>query len=166
MSTVEGRTVIADASPLIGLATAKCFDLLRALFGTLHVTHAVRDEVAAGGRRAGARELEEALREGWIRAAPTPFETWRFPGLGAGEASTIALALARPRPLVLMDDAAGRGQAAASGLEVLDVAGVLVEAKRVGLVERIEPFLERLAKKGFIVPGGTAAAALEQAGER
>ena len=42
------RLVAADASPLIGLAAAGAFDLLRRLFGEVTVTNAVRDEVLAG----------------------------------------------------------------------------------------------------------------------
>lgn len=46
------RFVVADASPLIGLAAAGAFDPLRRLFGRVTVTAAVRDEVLAGGGRA------------------------------------------------------------------------------------------------------------------
>ncbi len=165
-AVVDDITVIADASPLIGLAAAGEFDLLRRLFGTILISRAVLEEVSAGGKRSGARELDAALREGWIRAAPTPPETWRFSELGAGEASTIALALERRRALVLMDDVAGRGQADALGVAVLDLPGVLLEAKRAGLVERIEPILAKLERKGFVVPERAAARLLEQAGER
>jgi len=42
------RLVAADASPLIGLAAAGAFSLLRDLFGRVTVTEAVRDEVQAG----------------------------------------------------------------------------------------------------------------------
>src|SRR5690606_11292482 len=154
---VDDITVIADASPLIGLAAAGEFELLRRLYGTILVSRAVLDEVLAGGARAGAGELDAALREGWIRAAPTPLETWRLPELGTGEASVLALALERPGALVLMDDAAGRAQAEALGLAVLELPGVLLEAKRAGLVERIEPILARLERKGFVVPKRAAA---------
>ncbi len=127
------KFVTADASPLIGLAAAGAFEVLRALFGTIVVTRLVKDEVAAGADRPGARELDAALREGWIRVAPTPLETWAFAELDAGEASTIALARAHADSLVLMDDLAGRDQAAALGLDVLDVPGVLAAARRAGL---------------------------------
>lgn len=129
------RLVIADASPLIGLAAAKRFELLRRLYGRLIVTRAVLEEVMAGGRKPGARELSEALRDGWIRGAPTPSETWAFAELGTGEASTIALALDRPGALVLMDDLPGREHAAARGIETLDSAGVLQAAARAGLLD-------------------------------
>ena len=55
------RFVAADASPLIGLATAGAFHLLKELFGRVTVTPAVRDEVLAGGSLPGAPELAEAV---------------------------------------------------------------------------------------------------------
>src|SRR5512143_580907 len=121
--------VVADASPLIGLAAARAFHALRELYGTVTITRLVKDEVTSHADRPGAPELEAAMRAGWIRVAPAPPETWAFPALDAGEASTIALARERSGALVLMDDALGREQAAALGLDVLVLTGVLLAAK-------------------------------------
>jgi predicted nucleic acid-binding protein len=160
------RLVAADASPLIGLAAADAFDLLCRLFGTVTITRTVRDEVMAGGTMPGAPELDAAMREGWLRVAPAPMETWRFAQLGAGEASTIALALQHGgSALVLMDDALGREQANALGLEVTDLAGLLLAAKRARLIDAVRPLLERLAARGFTLPGDSVRAALAAAGE-
>jgi len=125
--------VIADASPLIGLATARAFHVLRELYGIVTITRIVKDQVTGYADRPGARELEAAMREGWIRVAPAPPETWTFPSLDSGEASTIALARQHADALLLMDDALGREQAAALGLEALKTADVLLAAERAGL---------------------------------
>ena len=82
--------VVADSSPLIGLATARAFHVLRDLYGTVTITRLVKDEVTGHPDRPGARELEAAMRAGWIRVAPAPPETWTFPTLDNGEASTLA----------------------------------------------------------------------------
>ncbi|HEX6994477.1 MAG TPA: DUF3368 domain-containing protein [Gammaproteobacteria bacterium] len=134
MEPHDPRPVIADASPLIALAAAKRFDVLRRLYGRVVVTRAVLDEVMAGGNKPGARELSAAMREGWIRGTPTPSDTWAFLDLGIGEASTIALALRHPGALVLMDDVPGRERAALHGIETVDSAAVLQDAEREGLV--------------------------------
>jgi predicted nucleic acid-binding protein len=157
--------VVADASPLIGLAAARAFHVLRELYGTVTITRLVKDEVTGHAKRPGARELTTAMREGWIRVAPAPPETWAFPGLDSGEASTIALARERPGALVLMDDALGREQAAALGLDVLGVAGVLLAAKQAGIVSAVRPLFERLARRGFVLPDGELQAALATAAE-
>lgn len=133
----DERFVVADASPLIGLATARIFDRLRLLYGTMTITRAVKDEVMVDAALPGARELDAAMRAGWIRVAPTPLETWRFAELGAGEASTIALALEHAATaLVLMDDAQGCAQARALGLTVVGAVDVLNEARGDGFAAR------------------------------
>jgi predicted nucleic acid-binding protein len=157
--------VAADASPIIGLAAAGALQVLRDLYGTVTITRLVRDEVARGADRPGARELDDALRAGWIRVAPTPLETWRFAELDAGEASTVALASLHGNGIVLMDDVRGSAQAAALGLEVLDVAGLLLAAKRAGHVPAVRPLVARLTKHGFTLREDARAALLEAAGE-
>ena len=159
------RFVAADASPLIGLANAGALHLLRELFGTVTISRLVKDEVTGDPKRPGARELESAMREGWVRVAPAPLTTWRLSGLDSGEASTLALAAEQEGALVLMDDAQGRVQAAALGLEVLDLAGVLLAAKRAQLVAAVRPLLARLVRRGFTLPKDTRRALLREAGE-
>jgi predicted nucleic acid-binding protein len=161
----EAGFVAADASPLIGLAAAGAFHVLRELFGTVTITRLVKDEVARRADLPGARELDDALREGWIRVAPTPLETWRFADLDSGEASTIALATLHEGAVILMDDVRGRTQAAGLGLEVLDVADLLLAAKRAGHVEAVRPLVARLAKRGFTLREDARLALLRAAGE-
>jgi predicted nucleic acid-binding protein len=159
------RFVVADASPLIGLATAGALHLLRELFETVTITRLVKDEVTGRPQRPGAREIDAAMREGWLRVAPAPPETWRLTGIDAGEASTIALAAQQEGALVLIDDALGREHAVAQGLEVLDLAGLLLAAKRAGLVAAVRPLVARLKRRGFTFPQGSRRALLRGAGE-
>jgi predicted nucleic acid-binding protein len=159
------RFVAADASPLIGLATAGALHLLRELFGTVTISRLVKEEVTGHPKRPGARELDVAMREGWVRVAPAPLTTWQLSGLDSGEASTLALAAEHEGALVLMDDAQGRAQAAALGLDVLDLAGVLLAAKRAQLVPAVRPLLARLARRGFTMPKDARRNLLRDAGE-
>lgn len=160
------RFVAADASPLIGLATAGLLHVLRDLFGTVTITRLVKDEIAGGPRRPGAQELDAAMRDGWLRVAPAPLETWRLTGIDAGEASAIALAAQHEGALVLIDDALGRAQAAALGLEMLDVPGILLAAKRARLVRAVKPLVARLARRGFTMPDDARRSLLRDAGEQ
>ena len=160
------RLVVADASPLIGLAAAGAFDLLRRLFDRVTVTAAVRDEVLAGGGRPGARELTEAIEAGWIEVAAVRADSEHFPDLGAGEASTLALAIESPgRCLVLMDEPLGRAHARARGIAVTGLAGVLLTAKREGFISSVRHFLERLEASNFRLSEEVIQTILEQAGE-
>lgn len=160
------RLVAADASPLIGLAAAGAFDLLRQLFGTITVTAAVHDEVMAGKSLPGAAELAGAIEVGWIEVVPTPAGIDRFPELDAGEASVLALSLNHGSGcLVLMDEPAGRRQARAHGFFVTGLAGVLLASRRAGIVKRVKPYFDRLADSNFRISNEIVDAVLEEAGE-
>ena len=159
------RIVATDASPLIGLASAGAFGLLRELFHEVTVTAAVRDEVLAGGESPGAPELEAAIRDGWIEVVPNRHPP-ELTDLGAGEASTLALATNHPGAcLVLMDDPLGRSHARAHGVVVTGVAGVLLAARKAGIVRSLRPFFERLERSDFRLSADVVRAILDQAGE-
>ena len=160
------RLVAADASPLIGLAAAGAFDLLRKLFGRVTVTGEVRDEVMAGGPRPGAREMTDAIANGWMEVAEVRSNKAQFADLGAGEASTLALAIESPGPcLILMDEPLGRAHARVHGIAVTGLAGVLLAAKRAGFIASVGPLLDRLKRSNFRLSEEVILTVLEQAGE-
>ena len=160
------RLVAADASPLIGLAAAGAFHLLRKLFDQITVTATVRDEVLAGGQLPGAAELAEAIRDGWIKVIDVPPDLSTFANLGAGEASTLTLAIRHAGPcLVLMDEPAGRSYAQRHEITVTGLAGMLVAAKNARLVHSIQPLLERLRGSRFRLSDDLISAILVKAEE-
>ena len=65
-------------------------------------------------------------------------------GLDAGEAEAIALALERKASLLLVDERLGRSAARKLGLEITGLLGVLAEAKKKGLIEKVKPILDSL----------------------
>lgn len=62
--------------------------------------------------------------------------------LDAGETSVIMVALQQGIKLVLIDERKGRRVALAAGLEVSGTVGVILRAKRWGLVPAVRPVLE------------------------
>ena len=160
------RLVAADASPLIGLAAAGAFHLLRSLFDQITVTTTVRDEVLAGGPLPGAVELAEAIRDGWINVVDVEPDLITFTNLDAGEASTLTLAIGYAGPcIVLMDELAGRSHARRHGIAVTGLAGMLVAAKNARLTHSVRPLLERLRASGFRLSDEIIRAILVKAGE-
>ncbi len=163
---MDARLVAVDASPLIGLAAAGAFDLLRRLLGTVTVTAVVRDEVLAGGGLPGAAELAEAVRAGWIQVVDAEADTALLGDLDAGEAGTLTLATEHTGPcLVVMDEALGRWHANARGLAVTGLAGVLIAACRAGIADGVRPHLDRLEKSDFRLSDAVVQAVLDQTEE-
>ena len=87
--------VVSNSSPLITLARILQLDLLRQLFGQIHIAEEVRQEVVVRG---AGRPVAEAVRlADWIQIHPTSSATEMqrlssvYP-LGAGELATVLLA--------------------------------------------------------------------------
>jgi hypothetical protein len=158
--------VVSNASPLILYAAIGRLGLLRELFGEVVIPPAVRSEVTGDVGRPGAQEVASTS---WIREqAPLhPPAAHGLPGdLDPGEAEALALALEAAAPvLVLMDDHAGRRVAAQRGLTVVGTAGILVLAKRRGLLASVRPSLDQLRASGLYLDESLYGAVLQEVGE-
>ena len=66
---------------------------------------------------------------------------------------------------MLMDDSTGRAHARSSGIAVMGVVGILLTAKREGLVAKVGPLLHGLRDGGFRLSDRVLDAALAEAGE-
>ncbi|ASJ09762.1 hypothetical protein A3L11_06635 [Thermococcus siculi] len=82
-----------------------------------------------------------------------------------GEAETIALALENNLDLVVLDDKDARKVARGFGVRVTGTLGILLIAKRRGLIESIKPYIETLRKSGFRISNGIVERILKEAGE-
>jgi predicted nucleic acid-binding protein len=162
----EDPIVLSDASPLIGLAAADCFEVLRELFGSVSITESVRKEVTARPQLPGAAEVARGISSRWIRRLADPRGGVPFPTLGDGETTTLYAAIkAGPMSLVLLDDAAARAEARALGITVTGTAGILLAARRRKLIRAVRPCFEKLIASGFRMSPGVIKAILDEAGE-
>ncbi len=86
--------------------------------------------------------------------------------LDVGEAEAIALAAERRADLVLVDEHRGRVAARRMGLSTMGLLGLLLLAKRRGVVPAIAPLLRRLEQEaGFWVGTELHQRVLADAGE-
>lgn len=154
--------VVSNTSPLIHLEKIGRLELLRELFGEIRIPRAVEAELL---QRRPPRELP-----GWVRpsVAAVPDVVARLAARvrGRGEAETLALAVRERADLVLTDDRMALREAKRLGLEVTGTLGVLVRAKRQGLLEEIRGEVERLRQAGAWFGRDVVVRALVQAGER
>ena len=129
------RLIIADAGPLIVLSRVGELGLLRHVFGQVCITIAVRDELLAGGTFPGQAAIEAALAD-WVDVVAVDIGLWEpaNPDLGAGEVSSLYLALHNQGSLLILDDAAARREADWLGLSYVGLIGVVLEARRQGYI--------------------------------
>lgn len=162
--------VVADAGPLIGLARIDCLSFLKSLYGTLAVPEAVLTELRLESGRPGSRVLAAAFSKGAIGvrtlAPGREAELARLClGLDAGEASAILLAEQNRCRFLLIDERRGREVARRRGIPVVGLAGILLAAKRAGLLKAIRPVLEDLSRQGYRLSDALFAEVLNRAGE-
>lgn len=157
--------IVADAGPLIGLAKIERLALLKRLAREVVVPGPVWHEVVVrGGDRPEVarivRELGGSIRE----PEPAVFAAYRLQ-IDLGEAAALAVAALHPGALLLMDDARGRRLAQAQGFMCLGTLGLLVRAKRMGLVTLVEPEIRALIREGIFLGDAVVRQVLQAAGE-
>ena len=85
--------------------------------------------------------------------------------LDQGEAETIALAEQLGASEVLLDERAARALALARGLQIVGSAGLLVRAKERGLIDAVQPYVQRMRAQGVRFSDRFVQALLDQIGE-
>lgn len=143
--------VVSNTSPLINLAWIGRLNLLNDLFQRILIPQAVWDETVGVGRgRPGAPETAAAV---WIerrQVENTNLVLALRQDLDVGEAEAIALAVEQSADLLIMDERLGREVAERFGIRPIGTIGVLVAAKRSGLITHIKPHLDTLrGEAGF-----------------
>lgn len=164
------RLLIADTGPLIIFAKSGRLSLLRETAGQIVVTATVRQECIAKSDKPGATIILRAFEDGTLSLVDdvalgaalvkTPID--------AGEKAAIALALSMNDPALslLIDEILGRGVAKQYGLSVIGSAGILLVAKRRGVIDKVEPILSEWQQMGYWLKESLVTQILTAAGER
>lgn len=159
--------LVLDASPLITLARIGSLSLLRPLAEEIIIPDAVYAEcVSRASGRPGSIEIAQA---DWIihRAVENRIRVDHLhPRVGLGEAEVIILAREiGSDAIVVLDDATDRQIATQEGCRVVGLLGLLVLAKKRGLLQAVRPLLDAMRTSGFFVGSDLYAAILRQVGE-
>lgn len=159
------RVVVVNTTPLIALSLVGQLDLLRLLYQEVLIPPEVRDEVMRGGAHGiGVTELEHA---DWLRVVELrdPGRADMLSDLDRGEAEVIALALEVRAEAVIIDERLARRHAKRMGLPLSGTLGVLLRAKRKGLIGEIRPFVEQIRRGGVRLSDAVVEEALRLADE-
>lgn len=154
---------VINASPLILLGKLRRTDLLDRLAGAVWVPEAVVREVAAGPSDAGQAESLAFSQKQVVSDIPVPpaIQAW---DLGAGESQVLAYCLA-DRHLAVLDDGEARGAAQVLSVPVIGTLGIVLRARRAGLVPAARPLVERLLECGSYLSSELVRQALAKVGE-
>ncbi len=148
--------VVADTSPLVALQQIGQLGLLGTIFGTVLVPPAVAAEALSVDRPSW---LEERSLTKPLAAEVV------FAGLGPGESEAISLALELCADRVLLDELPARTLAKRLNLPLIGTLGILLVAKRRGLIDAIREPVDMLRRGGFRVSADLYEELLYEAGE-
>jgi predicted nucleic acid-binding protein len=165
MADTRRVEAVADTSFLIALQWLEPLETLEQVHTKVLVPERVWDEFAEGASEA---ELAAVAKIGVIQRAQVSDATLAAAiGTAAegGEAEVIALALERGIILVLMDDYRGRKVAQRLGLKTRGILGHLLLLKRLGSIEAVRGYLEKLKERGFFLSEQIIREVLSLAGE-
>lgn len=151
------KIFLVDTSCLIVLKNAGGLHLLPQTLGMVHTTQQVFDEWR-----------EE--HPDWLHLVTFEDEKLYLDfrkTLGKGESSVLAYAVTHPEhTLLILDEQKARKKAKQRQLHFIGTIGVLLRAKSLGIIERLQPWIERCQQQGFYLAPALVDNVLKQVGER
>jgi predicted nucleic acid-binding protein len=149
------EVVISDTSCLILLKKIDELELLRVCYKNVVVTDVI------------ATEFGEPLPQ-WIHVKKAEDQNVQITLqqlVDVGEASAFALALEMPLSVLIIDDRTARRVAKSLNLKTTGTLGVLIQAKKRGLIVSVKPILAKIANTDFRITQKLVNKVLELAGE-
>lgn len=134
--------VVSNTSPIIEFSNLGKLSILRSVFGSITIPRGVYEELS---ERAPFR-LKEWIRVDEIRDRGR-YKMIRSE-LDHGESEAIVLYFEKNMDLLLLDDGEARKIAASYGIPIMGTGGILLVAKRKGLVSSLRAELEKLDRDG------------------
>lgn len=157
--------VVCDTSSLQYLYQLDLLHMLPALASRVLVPPAVQEELSVGRSLGFNVPVVEDLS--WV-SIRQPVSRQAIPlihDLGPGETEVLLLALESPGTIAVLDDALARRVAGGLEIPFTGTLGLLIDAKKAGLIPAVRPLLDALHALRFRMSPGTRSAALKLAGE-
>lgn len=160
--------VISDTSPISALIRLGELPLLFSIFNQeIILPYAVYEELLR--LQEFGYSVEETLDVEWLTiksASPSKLFSELKTKLDPGEAEAIALASEQDAVLLIMDERNGVSIAQSLNIETTGLIGVLVRAKRAGIIPSLRTYLDRLRSESqFFISKGLYQLALKLADE-
>ncbi|MGH8470330.1 MAG: DUF3368 domain-containing protein [Gammaproteobacteria bacterium] len=156
---------VVNASPLIFLARAGRLEFLQLAAPEILVPAAVATEIRQFGADDPAVQALEStpwLKMVEVPAVPPPIQAW---DLGPGESSVLAYAVAHRPMIAIIDDLSARHCAEVFRIPVSGTLGLVLTAKKRGVIPFARPALEHLRQSGMYLLDRVLNRALSFVGE-
>jgi len=155
--------LVADASALIALSACNSLQVLDAIFGTVLVPEAVYLEISVGDKPE-SEQLRKYL-QGKVRHVDMRHFVYLDAYADAGETAAMLLYKELNADYLLIDDKRGRKVAEINQIKTVGSLGVLLQAKRVGLIAAVAPLLAQIESSPVFISRHLLETVLDLAGE-
>lgn len=132
------ENAVSNSSCLIALEKIGHFDLLSKSFDTINIPSAVHSEL---GQNIDWLIVKSVQNRALVNSLNTQIDD--------GESEAIALAMELRDVFIVLDDKKARRIAKQLGLKVIGTVGLLLRAKKRGIVTEIRPILDALQEVDF-----------------
>ncbi|HIO93135.1 MAG TPA: DUF3368 domain-containing protein [Leucothrix mucor] len=164
--------IIADASPLIALATINRLALLEQLYQQVFIPEAVKNELRLSSDMPGAKRLLQAMEKGLIKVRSIEYSETSYQQilqiLDQGETEAILLAESfadTDYRFLLIDERKGRLVAKQRGINIAGTGAVLLAAKKKGHINSVKKELHAMQDNGYRLSTALQQRLLALAGE-
>lgn len=153
---MQETVTVSNSSPIIIFSRIDQLELVHGIFNKIIIPAAVREEVF------GCQPIPP-----WITVQHVLEKNSRLTGirLGLGETECIKLSIQISASRVLLDDLAARKIARTLGIKVMGSVGLLLLAKRNGLISEVRPILEAMIETDFRISERLFSSILQETGE-
>ena len=157
--------VVINASPFILLCKSGLITLLPRLFSEICMPEAVWDEIERGGDIASYQlyDYEQTWLNRYLIDSAKEVIVWN---LGDGETEVLSFAFVNKSHTALIDDRAARRCAETMNIQTLGTGGILVLAKKRGLIQSVSLELKKLTSAGLWLSNEVIEVILKQADEQ
>jgi predicted nucleic acid-binding protein len=156
---------VVNASPLILLGKLKRLDLLERMAPVLQVPEAVIREVSMGGRHHDpAANATAAWAQSYLHPDVAVLPTVAHWDLGTGESQVISLCL-NGAAVAVLDDGEARACARAHELPLIGTLGVILRARKLGVLPAARPLIDQLLAAGSYLDRALVERELAKLGE-
>jgi len=151
----KSKNGIVDTSCLILLHKVEELKILKHLFDEIYITSEIKNEFG--------EELPK-----WIKIDDPKDDTYKKVleiEIDKGEASALALSIDLPNSIIVLDDQKARKVAFKINLSYTGTFGLLLRAKKNGIIKELRPILEKIRNTNFRFSDKLFVLLLKEAGE-
>lgn len=167
---IRGK-ILCNTSPIIGLMSIGRLGLLRELFDEIVLPEVVYRELCAGSavHQKEIDEIKDWVSKGYFKIYKiknADMVKSMYGKLHFGELEVIIAAKELDLQLAIIDEKAARKMAAEFLVDTIGILGILLLAKRKGLISYVKSDVDKLRMNGYRISDGLYYQILNIAGEK